>query len=168
MTIAAAAPFDEDAPARRAGEFRKGLEELINRNSMENGSDTPDHILASYLASCLFAFDLAVQGRETWYGRGPEKLPPSPAPDFRGPPVTKTFATTNIVIMPDGAVYAEDHSFDSSRDVVSNRLGPFLKENHVRFFPHMRGFTEWLQEVGAIVDRCTILSDHLSEAERRA
>lgn len=48
-------------------EFR--LEELINEYSMENGSDTPDFILARYLKNCLENFDAAVKEREEWYGR---------------------------------------------------------------------------------------------------
>lgn len=50
-------------------EFRHELEELINRHSMENGSDTPDFILCEYLMDCLAAFDRAVVAREKWYGR---------------------------------------------------------------------------------------------------
>lgn len=49
--------------------FRKELEHLINRNSMENASNTPDFILAEYLTGCLSVFDTAIQQRETWYGR---------------------------------------------------------------------------------------------------
>lgn len=49
--------------------FRKELEEIINRNSQENGSNTPDFILADYLANCLLAFDTACNMREHWYGR---------------------------------------------------------------------------------------------------
>ena len=45
-------------------EFRKELEQLINRHSMENGSDTPDYILAEYMADCLAAFDRATQRRD--------------------------------------------------------------------------------------------------------
>ena len=49
--------------------FRKELEKLINCNSIENGSDTPDFILANYLTDCLKAFDNALQKREEWWGR---------------------------------------------------------------------------------------------------
>ncbi len=49
--------------------FRKEIENLINKNSMENGSNTPDFILAEYLSSCLKNFDTAVNNREKWYGR---------------------------------------------------------------------------------------------------
>ena len=49
--------------------FKKYLEDLINRHSKENESNTPDFILASYINDCLRAFNLAVQQRETWHGR---------------------------------------------------------------------------------------------------
>lgn len=51
-------------------EFQKELQNLINRYSQESGSDTPDWILAEYLADCLAAFDAAATKRERWYGRG--------------------------------------------------------------------------------------------------
>jgi len=50
-------------------DFKKELEEVINRYSMENASNTPDFILANYLLDCLNAFNQACQMRETWYGR---------------------------------------------------------------------------------------------------
>jgi hypothetical protein len=56
----------------RNSEFRNALAALINRNSMENGSDTPDFILARYLVDCLEVFDRAVIAREKWYDRDEE------------------------------------------------------------------------------------------------
>ena len=56
-------------------EFRKHLQELVNAHSMENGSNTPDFILAEYLGDCLEAFDRANRAREKWYGRVPERVP---------------------------------------------------------------------------------------------
>ena len=47
--------------------FRKELEELINRFSLENNSNTPDFILAEYLKNSLKSFDLAVTKRSLWY-----------------------------------------------------------------------------------------------------
>lgn len=47
--------------------FRKALSDLINSNSMENGSDTPDFILAQFLDDSLQAFDRAVKARNKWY-----------------------------------------------------------------------------------------------------
>jgi hypothetical protein len=52
-------------------QFRKKLEHLINCESMENGSNTPDFILAEYLVRCLATFDAVVTDRERWCGRGP-------------------------------------------------------------------------------------------------
>ena len=49
---------------------RPGLtEELratLNRHCVENGSNTPDFILAEYLLGCLSAFETAVNARENW------------------------------------------------------------------------------------------------------
>lgn len=47
--------------------FRKELEEIINKNNMENGSQTPDYILAEFLKSCLVAFDIATIFRDKHY-----------------------------------------------------------------------------------------------------
>lgn len=52
-----------------AESFQDALRNLINRHSMENGSDTPDHLLAEYLCDCLASYDTAVTKRERWYGR---------------------------------------------------------------------------------------------------
>jgi len=51
------------------GLFCQELRKLINRHSMENGSDTPDFMLATYLTDCLIAFNHTLQAREKWYGR---------------------------------------------------------------------------------------------------
>ena len=48
--------------------FKSELEALINRYSKEKGSNTPDWILASYIETCLAAFDSAVVERDRWYG----------------------------------------------------------------------------------------------------
>jgi hypothetical protein len=50
-------------------QFRKSIETAINSHSMENGSDTPDYILAEYLVGCLEAFDRAVTKRTAWYDK---------------------------------------------------------------------------------------------------
>lgn len=59
---------DED----RFADLRGELASLLNRWSMENGCNTPDHILAEYLLRCLGAFDTAVNERANWYGRHDE------------------------------------------------------------------------------------------------
>lgn len=50
-------------------ELRRKIEQAINSTSSENGSNTPDFILAEYLTDCLTAFDKATIAREKWYGR---------------------------------------------------------------------------------------------------
>jgi len=53
---------------RQQSDFRMELESVINKCSMENGSNTPDSILAMYLIQSLQAFDQAVRCRDQWYG----------------------------------------------------------------------------------------------------
>lgn len=53
--------------------FKDELIALLNRASLENGSDTPDFILAQYLIDCLIAFDRAVVARSNWYSN-PDKI----------------------------------------------------------------------------------------------
>ena len=69
---------DDQVPAISGDkpEFRKALEHAINYHSRENGSNTPDFVLAQYLADCLAALDKAVQNREAYFGRGVEPSPP--------------------------------------------------------------------------------------------
>lgn len=60
---------------QRQTNFRVELEALINRHSIENGSDTPDFILADFLLACLRAFDSAARRRTKWYAPNKEKSP---------------------------------------------------------------------------------------------
>lgn len=65
--------------------FREEIREAINRNSAENGSNTPDFILAEYLTDCLATFDRTSRAREKWYGKaltvgGGHLAVPAPAP----------------------------------------------------------------------------------------
>lgn len=50
-------------------EFLAELTALINRHSAENGSNTPDFLLAEFLACQLRVWDQFVTRREQWYGR---------------------------------------------------------------------------------------------------
>lgn len=50
-------------------QFMKQLSELLNKNSKENGSNTPDFILSAYMTGCLNNFNVCVNAREKWYGR---------------------------------------------------------------------------------------------------
>ena len=47
--------------------FRNELAGLINKYSLENAGDTPDFILAEYMAECLKAFEKATVQRDGWY-----------------------------------------------------------------------------------------------------
>lgn len=49
--------------------FTHELEQLLNKHSCENESNTPDFILAMYLLSCLEAYNKTVKRRAEWYGR---------------------------------------------------------------------------------------------------
>lgn len=48
-------------------EFRSELATLLNKYSKENGSNTPDFVLADYLISCLEAYNQTVNDRDGWY-----------------------------------------------------------------------------------------------------
>jgi len=61
--------------------LREDIEQAINRNSAENGSDTPDFILARFLTDALDAFDRATQSRNAWYAKS------EPQADAPKPPV---------------------------------------------------------------------------------
>lgn len=49
--------------------FEQELTTLINKFSIENGSGTPDYVIAHYLMGCLNTFESTVGFRERWYGR---------------------------------------------------------------------------------------------------
>jgi hypothetical protein len=73
--------------------FRTSLQHLINYESIENGSNTPDYILAEYLMGCLESFDRAVAKRDQWYGvklvpgacEFPKPVVPAVSPDTKEP-----------------------------------------------------------------------------------
>ena len=58
--------------------FQAELENLINSLSMENGSNTPDYILARYLVACLDAYNNALTERDQWYAPEEPQEPPPP------------------------------------------------------------------------------------------
>ena len=55
-------------------EFEEGLTRLINSESMEQGSDTPDYVLASYLMRCLDAWNCAQADRKHWHRHPPKTV----------------------------------------------------------------------------------------------
>jgi hypothetical protein len=48
--------------------FEGELAALINRRSLENGSGTPDFLLAVYLQGCLENWNKCVVARDRWHG----------------------------------------------------------------------------------------------------
>jgi len=46
--------------------FMNELQELINKHSMENGSHTPDFIIAHFLQNALLDYNQAVRARDKW------------------------------------------------------------------------------------------------------
>lgn len=52
----------------REHNFEKDLEQLINRYSMESGSNTPDFLLTSFLKRCLENWNQTVKERDQWFG----------------------------------------------------------------------------------------------------
>lgn len=47
--------------------FQDELADLINKYSLENDSDTPDFLLATYLRHCLETWNVITQLRTDWY-----------------------------------------------------------------------------------------------------
>jgi hypothetical protein len=66
--------------------FEADLASCINRWSVENGSNTPDFILAQFVIGVLRAFGVTVEKREEWHGRpfnlisDPLAIGPGPVP----------------------------------------------------------------------------------------
>jgi len=66
--------------------FLKEISEVINRYSKENGSNTPDFILAKYVEDCIRVFNEAVNTRSDWYGHKPS-ISNEITIDLESPPV---------------------------------------------------------------------------------
>ena len=64
-----AAEYGKKLTEEQRESIARGFAEVLNCNSIENGSNTPDFILAQYLVNCLEAFHEINKTRETWYGK---------------------------------------------------------------------------------------------------
>lgn len=70
-----------DIPTKQI-KLREDIEQAINKHSIENGSNTPDFILAEYLIDCLRAFDETIAYRtdsndksiDAWLNELPEEI----------------------------------------------------------------------------------------------
>lgn len=72
--------FDDAAEVKYTN-FRSDLEILINTHSMENGSNTPDFILAHFLTEQLRLFDIVIGERSTHRGEAPVPVEISTLPE---------------------------------------------------------------------------------------
>lgn len=71
--------------------FKKELEQLINKHSIENGSNTPDFLLSEFIMASLAAYGATVQARDTWYGLTSNGISSKPLatnknPEWASPP----------------------------------------------------------------------------------
>jgi hypothetical protein len=69
--------------------FEIELKQLINKYSVENGSDTPDWILAQYIMDALTSYERAVIRRDHWYSFDPLKRGVVARADMCKPPKLK-------------------------------------------------------------------------------
>jgi len=76
--------------------------------------------------------------------------------------ISRTYVLTNIVVMgdkSDAIVWAQDFSVDTGAGAEPPiEAGEFLNRACVRKFDSMARFTEFLQDAGAIVDKCLVVS----------
>jgi hypothetical protein len=68
MVASAVTPPIPPAPPPPPTSLHDELTHLLNMHNAENGSNTPDFILATYLVSCLALFDHIVNERTKWHG----------------------------------------------------------------------------------------------------
>jgi hypothetical protein len=62
-------PEPDPSDVRTHSGFTRELAQLINKYSLENGSNTPDYVLATYLTNCLFEFNEATNARRDHFKR---------------------------------------------------------------------------------------------------
>jgi hypothetical protein len=62
-------PEASNEKSNKQTQFEAELASLLNKYSLENGSNTPDFLLAEFLTQCLAAWDICNAKREAWYGR---------------------------------------------------------------------------------------------------
>lgn len=86
---------------------------------MENGSDTPDFILAEFLANCLASFDETVVKREKWYHKVKEPF------DIEGMPPLEVLVDKIIHI----GVPLPSFDYNIRRYVTELPIGGRVKQN---------------------------------------
>lgn len=56
--------------------FQDELAKLVNKHGIDTDTNTPDHVLAEYLCSCLSAYELALAARKMHAGQKLELVKP--------------------------------------------------------------------------------------------
>ena len=57
-------PYEKDAEDIKYEEFVKELSAVINKHSRENRSNTPDYLLAEFMAGCLNVYENVLRIRD--------------------------------------------------------------------------------------------------------
>jgi hypothetical protein len=53
------------------GTLEQEIETLLNKNCIDDDTDTPDFILAEYLMGCLKTYKETIAARDKWFGFDP-------------------------------------------------------------------------------------------------
>lgn len=77
---------DHDPPT-----FEEEIRAVLNRHSIENNSDTPDHILAHYVKGALELFAVVAGARDDYYSFHPWERTPADADLSEPPPADSRF-----------------------------------------------------------------------------
>jgi hypothetical protein len=124
--------------------FEGELSILINRYSLENGSNTPDFILGMYLTVCLNNWNQAVKAREQWHGRGHEFPSGAIMPDSL--PTKQTEEGAEAVVRKGGDQTAKkwDNKEDPKKATILDESGFFFYyENMEIGWCRMMGDQPW-------------------------
>lgn len=130
--------------------FQTELEQLINRHSRENNSNTPDFILAEFMLATLQAFDKATKTRDAWYGD-----PKTPGA-FKGLPV---------VTIPRPAMTSEQLAAHLSTQLLNKaattqeiRLAVLVVQYAARYATtgEMRDMELLFEAVGVLFETCSL------------
>jgi acyl carrier protein len=97
--------------------LQEKLTDLLNAHSVENGSNTPDFILAEYLLESLRAYERAVVARERWYGRVDEELPLGVCSEDEPLPVADQIEAAILEWLHETAIIDKDTQIDEDASI---------------------------------------------------
>jgi hypothetical protein len=112
---------------RHRSEFLANVAHAINYSSLENGSNTPDFLLAEFLADVLVAFDRVQQKRGEWYGK-PIKAPGSSTDSTPAAPETKESQALDLLLEVRNAVRANPAMQGKEYDGLGQRVVKLLEQ----------------------------------------